>query len=216
MKMKSKNMKRNRLILAAIAGLAFAFPLFAGDGVATNATEAAEIQALKQEIQVLEQKVEALEQRRDVAQQASTNASNAQIQALDQKVRVLERLRENDQDATATVAKAQPRLVVGASGVTFSSADTNFSISLHGVLQVDSRTFMSDGSINGNDSFLLRRARPILQGTVYHDFDFNVHAGFWRLDGADFRRLCELSLRAVGAIAGGQIQIAGRSGILAI
>lgn len=170
--MKSKNMKRNRLILAAIAGLAFAFPLFADDGTATNATEATEIQVLKQEIQALDQKVQALEQRHDAEQQATNDNSKEQIQALDQKVRVLERLRENDQDAATNAFKTQPRLAVGANGVTFSSADTNFSISLHGVLQVDSRTFPSDGSINGNDSFLIRRARPILQGTVYRDFDF--------------------------------------------
>jgi len=172
MKKKNKDMKLNRVIFATFATLQFAVPVFADDGATTNATEAAEIQVLKQEIQALDQKVEALEQRHSTEQQATNDTSKEQIQALDQKVRVLERLRENDQDATVAVAKAQPRLAVGASGVTFSSADTNFSISLHGVLQLDSRTFPSDGSINGNDSFLLRRARPILQGTVYRDFDF--------------------------------------------
>ena len=41
------------------------------------------------------------------------------------------------------------------------------------MLQLDSRTFFDDdGSIKGNDGFLLRRARPILSGTVFHDFDF--------------------------------------------
>jgi phosphate-selective porin len=44
--------------------------------------------------------------------------------------------------------------------------------SLHGQLQVDSRTFEQDNNVPGNDSFLLRRARPIFSGTVYHDFDF--------------------------------------------
>ena len=95
-----------------------------------------------------------------------------QVQALDQKVRVLERQRELDQDAAATAANAQPRLTVGANGATFSSADTNFSVSLHGVIQADSRTFPADGGIKGNDSLLLRRARPILSGTVFRDFDF--------------------------------------------
>ncbi|MGD0251923.1 MAG: porin, partial [Verrucomicrobiota bacterium] len=79
---------------------------------------------------------------------------------------------ELDKDAAATVAKAQPRLAVGASGVTFSSADTNFAVSLHGLLQLDSRTFPADGGIKGNDGFILRRARPILSGTVFRDFDY--------------------------------------------
>jgi phosphate-selective porin OprO/OprP len=172
MKMKSNNMKLNRLILVAIAGLPFAFPLFADDGAATNTTEAAEIQVLKQEIQALDQKVEILEQRRDAEQQATNDTSKEQIQALDQKVRVLERLRENDQDAAATVAKAQPKITLGANGFSFGSADSNFVAALHGVLQVDSRTFQQNNNVPGNDSILLRRARPILSGTVYHDFDF--------------------------------------------
>jgi phosphate-selective porin OprO/OprP len=178
MKMKSNNMKLNRLILVAIAGLPFAFPLFADDGAATNATEAAEIQALKQEIQALGQKVQALEQRRYGEQQSPADSSKEQIQALDQKVRVLERLRENDQDAAVTVAKAQPKISLGASGFSFGSADSNFVATLHGLVQVDSRTFQNDNHIQGNNSILLRRARPIFSGTVFHDFDFQFTPEF--------------------------------------
>jgi len=43
---------------------------------------------------------------------------------------------------------------------------------LKGVLQIDSRTFFDDSHTVGNDSILLRRARPVLQGTVARDFDF--------------------------------------------
>ena len=170
-------MKLNRVILAAFAGLQFAFPLFADDGAAANSTEAAEIQALKQEIQVLDQKVQALEQRRAAEQPAPTDNSKEQLEALDQKVRVLERLRENDQDAAATVAKAQPKISLGASGFTLASADTNFAISLRGLVQLDSRTFFADQNLV-NSGFLLRRARPIITGTVFRDFDFNFTPDF--------------------------------------
>ena len=178
MKMKSKNIKLYQVIPAAFAGLQFAFPLFADDGTATNATEAVEIQALKQEIQALDQKVEALEQRRAAEEPAANDTSKEQIQALDQKVRVLERLRQNDQDAAATVAKTQPKFNLGASGFSFSSADSNFVATLHGLVQVDSRTFKNDNHIQGNDSILLRRARPIFSGTVFHDFDFQLTPEF--------------------------------------
>ena len=43
---------------------------------------------------------------------------------------------------------------------------------LKGILQVDSRTFFDNPAVAGNDGLLLRRARPILQGTVFRDFDF--------------------------------------------
>src|ERR1700733_8085756 len=95
-----------------------------------------------------------------------------EIQDLDQKVQILEREREIDKDDSTALAKTEPKLSLGASGFTISSADTNFSISLHGLLQVDSRTFEHDDKIPGNDSILLRRARPILSGTVFRDFDF--------------------------------------------
>jgi phosphate-selective porin OprO/OprP len=44
--------------------------------------------------------------------------------------------------------------------------------SLKGLIQVDNRSFFYEHQIKGNDTFLLRRARPIFQGTVYRDFDF--------------------------------------------
>ena len=82
-----------------------------------------------------------------------------------------------DKEYAAAAAKTQPRLKLDASGFTLSSADTNFSISLHGLVQLDSRTFFADHNIV-NDSFLLRRARPIITGTVFHDFDFNLTPDF--------------------------------------
>jgi phosphate-selective porin OprO and OprP len=99
-------------------------------------------------------------------------ALRQQIEALDQKVRILERRRELDQEAADAKSRETPRMAVSSSGLSVSSADTNFVFALHGVLQVDNRTFFRDAGIPGNDGFLLRRARPIFQGTVYRDFDF--------------------------------------------
>jgi phosphate-selective porin OprO and OprP len=65
-----------------------------------------------------------------------------------------------------------PFISAGSDGFMFNSGDSHFVIALHGLFQVDSRTFFSDDKAQGNDSFLLRRARPILSGTVYRDFDF--------------------------------------------
>jgi phosphate-selective porin OprO and OprP len=94
-----------------------------------------------------------------------------QIQDLDQKVRVLERLRENDQAAAVAAAKKQPVIKLDQSGFGFSSADKNFSVGIHGILQLDSRTFFQNAAV-GKDGFILRRARPIISGTVFHDFDY--------------------------------------------
>jgi phosphate-selective porin OprO/OprP len=186
------NMKLNQLILATFAGMQLVFPAWAADDTATNSTgaaqaeipayaasggatqavEAAEIEALKKEVQELGQKVQALEHQRDLDQQTNTAAAREQTQELDQKVRILGRQRELDQESAAALAKTQPRITVGANGFSFGSADSNFVVALHGVMQVDSRTFQQNDKVQGNDSILLRRARPILSGTVYRDFDF--------------------------------------------
>jgi len=196
MKSKQKS-KLNHLILAAVAGALFAFPVLAADstatnstgavpsetsadvsgGAATNSTEAAEIESLKTEVQELDQKVESLEQQRESEPPAVTDTNQQQVQDLDQKVRILERQRELDQEDSAAAAKTRPLVKLDSSGFTLSSADTNFSISLHGLIQLDSRTFFADHNLV-NSGFLLRRARPIITGTLFHDFDFNFTPDF--------------------------------------
>ncbi len=105
-------------------------------------------------------------------------ALKKQLAELDQKVRVLEREREIDGEAATAATKALPKITLGANGFSFGSADSNFVAQLHGVVQLDSRTFFNDGGVNGNDGFLLRRARPIISGTVFRDFDFNLTPDF--------------------------------------
>ena len=130
---------------------------------------AEEIRALRQRVEELEQKVKALENAQAPA--VPTN-QDRRVEELSQQVKVLERNRELDQEAAEAKAKETPKLIIGENGFSFASADTNFSVQLKGVLQVDSRTFFQDAGTTGNDGILLRRARPILQGTVFRDFDF--------------------------------------------
>ncbi|HEV2437036.1 MAG TPA: porin [Verrucomicrobiae bacterium] len=170
-------MKPNQLILAAVAGILFVFPAWAAENAATHSTEAAEIEILKKQIQELDQKVQALERQHESEQPAAANTNQAPARELDQKVRILERQHELDKEDVAAAAKTQPRLKLDASGFTLISADTNFVVSLHGQVQLDSRTFFADENI-ANSGFLLRRARPIISGTVFHDFDFNLTPEF--------------------------------------
>ena len=186
-------MKLNQLILASLAGLQMIFPAAAADDTVTNSAGAAlavipaytaasspdagsagtaEIEALKKELRELGQKVRSLEEQQASARQTNADAAGEKLQDLDQQVRILGRQRELDNENAAAAAKALPKIAAGPGGFSFTSADTNFSLALHGVLQVDSRTFFANDNLQGDNSFLLRRARPILQGTVYRDFDF--------------------------------------------
>jgi phosphate-selective porin OprO/OprP len=99
-----------------------------------------------------------------------------QIEALDQKLKVLERKAELNQEAVAEKAKATPVVSAGASGFSIRSADSNFVMRLRGGLQVDGRYY--SGNTTANDTFLLRRVRPIIEGTVYEKFDYRVMFDF--------------------------------------
>ncbi|HWQ93513.1 MAG TPA: porin, partial [Clostridia bacterium] len=130
---------------------------------------AEDLRVLRQKIEELEQKVRSLEATRPAAE--TTNQQQI-IEDLDQKVKILERNRELEQEAAAAKASEAPRLTVGERGFSFASANTNFVLQLRGLAQVDTRIFFDDGGTVGNTTFLLRRLRPILQGTVFRDFDF--------------------------------------------
>jgi phosphate-selective porin OprO/OprP len=106
------------------------------------------------------------------------------IRALEKRVEQLEKLLQGreakpappgEAPRPAETPKPGPSLSVGASGFTMRSADSNFTLRLRGLLQVDSR-WSDDDAVR--DTFLIRRARPILEGTVYRDFDFRIAPDF--------------------------------------
>ena len=164
-------MKRKRTLLLTLIGALAGFQT----GRAEEGTD--NLAALKQQLEQLEQKVLLLErQAATQAEDPSAKAKEQQIQELDQKLRILERKRELEQEAAAEAAKTAkttaPVITAGPNGLSVRSADTNFVFTLRGLVQVDSRTFFDNGGIRGVDGFILRRARPIFQGTVFRDFDF--------------------------------------------
>ena len=137
------------------------------------------IKRLQQRIDELEQKVKSLEGTSQKQPTAPSEATEKQrLDQLDQQLKALQRQRELDEEAAQARAKEAPKISIGDQGFSFGSANGNFGIQLKGVLQVDSRTFFDDGGITGNDGILLRRARPILQGTVFRDFDFQFVPDF--------------------------------------
>ena len=114
------------------------------------------------------------------AQDADTiKALRRQIEELDQKVRILERKGELDKEAAAEKAKSAVSVSAGVNGFAIRSADTNFVLKIRGYLQADARFYPDDHSTGvANDTFLLRRVRPILEGTVFEKYDFRLMLDF--------------------------------------
>jgi len=101
-------------------------------------------------------------------------AVREQIQQLEQKLRVLERKQELKDEDAAAAAKTAPKVTIGDNGFTLASADAAKSIRLRGLVQLDSRLFFGDGGGVVNNSFVLRRARLITEGTFAKNFSFQL------------------------------------------
>lgn len=74
--------------------------------------------------------------------------------------------------------KKSPPASASADGFVLSSENGDFRLQLRGYAQFDGRFYPRDDAGAATDSFLLRRARPILSGTVGRYFDFNLAADF--------------------------------------
>lgn len=134
-----------------------------------------DVEKFTSRIRELESKVTAIESARVLPEISIPAQPGPTVEELDQKLRVAERRAELAAEAAEAKVKANPRLSIGQNGVLFSSADTNFVFKLRGLVQLDGRTFFNDNRYSsGNDSFLLRRARPIIEGTFFSDFDFQI------------------------------------------
>lgn len=110
---------------------------------------------------------------------APVNSTNQDIQVLiqrinelEQKVKVLERNRDVDKETEQEKAKVAPTVSLGANGLTVKSADSNFVMIAHGYVQADARFYL--GEKTTPDTFLLRRVRPIIEGTAWGNFDYRL------------------------------------------
>lgn len=95
-----------------------------------------------------------------------SESPDSKLQELDQKVRILERKLELADETAATKAKEAPTFTAGAGGFGWNSADKAYSLKLRGYAQADARYFLDDDDKKVSDSFLLRRARVIVDGQV--------------------------------------------------
>ncbi|HEX2643322.1 MAG TPA: porin [Thermoanaerobaculia bacterium] len=100
------------------------------------------------------------------------------LDELEQKLRILERKDELDKEAAAEKAKTSASAVAGKDGFSLRSADGNFQLKLRGYTHFDGRFFQGDDERPATDQFLLRRIRPIVEGTVYKIFDFRIMPDF--------------------------------------
>jgi phosphate-selective porin OprO/OprP len=106
-------------------------------------------------------------------------AVQERLEALELKVRTLERqLKVEQETKAADKAKQTATVSAGADGFALKSTDGAFQLKLRGLLHADSRWFFEGESPSNDDTFLLRRVRPIIEGTVFNILDFRLTPDF--------------------------------------
>ena len=105
---------------------------------------------------------------------AEIRALRDQIHALEARLQQLEQRQQLKEQADAAAAKAAPRVSVSDRGFALASADGANAIRFGGLVQLDSRLFFGDGGGVYNNSFVLRRARLISEGTLGGIFSFQI------------------------------------------
>ena len=100
------------------------------------------------------------------------------LEQQEQAIKVLERRLEIKEETDATAAKSAGVVKASEKGFTVQSADGANSVKLRGVLHVDGRALLSEDDTIVDDQFLLRRVRPIVEGTVGGIYDFRFTPDF--------------------------------------
>lgn len=141
---------------AALAGLLLAFPLVARAGDYRPAVAA----TVDERIERLEREIEDLKRERAAKPPADV-------------------VTKEDLDSTLDAAFKKQKVLAGwQDGFFLQSPSGDFKLKLRGYTQADARFFPFDDGRTGNDSFFLRRVRPIFEGTVYKYFDFRIMPDF--------------------------------------
>jgi phosphate-selective porin OprO/OprP len=119
---------------------------------------------------------------RAASQNSAKPGLQQRIDELEQNQKVLERKWELDKEATEAKEKEKAKesaiVKAGSDGFIIQSADGAYKLRIGGYIQTDGRFFLHDTGDKLANQFVLRRVRPILEGTVGKWFDFRIMPDF--------------------------------------
>jgi phosphate-selective porin OprO/OprP len=130
-------------------------------------------------IEDLARRLQALEQRLDANASATARDAAGTLDpvALDQRLRVLERKLELQAEEATAKAAAQPTVKLDGKGLSIKSpAADGIELKFKGLVQADGRFYSGDDEIPQNDTFLLRRVEPTLEGSWGPLLGFRIQA----------------------------------------
>ena len=95
---------------------------------------------------------------------ATIEEISKKIASLEQELAILKRQQEVSAEQVKSDNQKNAKVELGRKGLKIASPDKKYEISLHGNFQFDGRSFINDDNNTGKDEFLVRQARPILDG----------------------------------------------------
>lgn len=107
-----------------------------------------------------------------------TKTVEERLAELEQKQKIVERQLEIEREAAAERAQKTPIIGAGPKGFFLESPDGNFKLKFGGYIQADSRSVTGKKGSTSDDTFLLRRVRPTITGTIFKDIDFKIMPDF--------------------------------------
>ncbi|MBP9855574.1 MAG: porin [Candidatus Omnitrophica bacterium] len=117
---------------------------------------------------------------------ADEKSLEERLQFLEQELAIVKRQLELKKEDDDKAKKEAPIISASAKdGFSIKSPDESYKLKIRGLVQVDGRIFTDNDksvsgttSLSGTDTFLVRRARIILDGTAARDFDFYLAPDF--------------------------------------
>lgn len=128
--------------------------------------------AIQNRIRVLEQEIQEL--KRAVNAQQNHANTNRTVGEADQPGPPLKSQQEIARERSA----AELNVSAGEKGFSLQSADGAFVLRLRSLVQADGRFYINDDGGSASDTFLIRRARIELTGTLFEKFDFRIMPDF--------------------------------------
>ena len=213
---------------AVLAALAIVMSLLpAGEGPAF--ADDSEIEKLRTELRQLREEVKELrggtratpaavpsgEARPGRRPSTEAPATHGEVEALEHEVHVLERKGEVAQEENESKFLKLPKQVeLGSQGLKVVSSDQNFILYTRGLIQADGSYFMDDSrpvrsNPNGdnlNDSFYMRRVRPILEGTLWKYVDYRIMPDFAGGNARLFDAIVDLRYFRFASLAAGKFK----------
>ncbi len=172
-------MKNFKVAIAVFFVFGVFFPLIGSAEDAPVSTDTSSAALVEKRLQSLEQEITVLKEQLQVMKQEEAKKA-AETPNLQQEIAVLKRQLEVKTEEDAKKAADTPIITANIKdGFSIKSADESFKLKIRGYTQTDGRFFFYDKKDLGvNDTFSVRRARLIFEGSVGKNFDFYIMPDF--------------------------------------